>query len=254
MNSSVDGTGVVVTGGASGLGRATAVLLAEAGRPVAIWDLNEKGAREAVEQCRAFGVKAVAHKVDVGDLTSVGHAARQSRSQLGLIGGIACCAGITRLGPIGTIDFAEWDLTLRINLNGVAYALESVVPFLKETGRGASAVLVSSTEAFRGNPTLASYTASKHAVVGLARSASQTLGPAGIRVNALCPGAMDTPMLEQALRDSEADVRRQMMASIPLGYIASPTEVGRVIRFLLSSDSSYVTGIALTVDGGATAG
>jgi NAD(P)-dependent dehydrogenase (short-subunit alcohol dehydrogenase family) len=246
-------TGVIVTGGASGLGRATALLLAEAGRPVAVWDLNEQGAMMVAEACGEKGVKALGLGVDVGDRSAVAQAAAQSRQALGAIGGLACCAGIFRFGPVGQIDFAAWDLTLRVNLSGVAYTVEAALPSLREVGRGAAIVVVASTEALRGSPLLAAYTASKHGVLGLVRSAALSLGREGIRVNAICPGAMDTPMLAGALDQAGAEARRHMIASIPLGYISDPTEVGRVIRFFLSPEASYVTGVAVPVDGGLVA-
>jgi NAD(P)-dependent dehydrogenase (short-subunit alcohol dehydrogenase family) len=245
--------GVIVTGGASGLGRATALLLAEAGRPVAVWDLDEQRAKEVAEECSAKGVKALGLGADVGDRSAVVQAAAQSRQALGPVGGLACCAGICRLGSVGQIDFADWDLTLRVNLNGIAYAMEAALPLLREIGRGAAIVVVASTEALRGSPLLAAYTASKHGIIGLVRSAALSLGREGIRVNAICPGAMDTPMLAAALGQAGDEVRRQMIASIPLGYVSDPMEVGRVVRFFLSPAASYVTGAAVPVDGGMTA-
>jgi NAD(P)-dependent dehydrogenase (short-subunit alcohol dehydrogenase family) len=250
---SILATGVIVTGGASGLGCATALLLAEAGRPVAVWDLDEQGAKKVAEACCAKGVKALGLRVDVSDRSAVVGAAAQSRQALGAIGGLACCAGVFRLGPVGQIDFADWDLTLRVNLDGVAYTVEAALPSLREVGRGAAIVVVASTEALHGSPLMAAYTASKHGVLGLVRSAARILAPEGIRINAICPGAMDTPMLMGALGQVGDEGKRQMIASIPLGYVSDPAEVGRVIRFFLSPEASYVTGVAVPVDGGMTA-
>ncbi|WP_437931493.1 SDR family NAD(P)-dependent oxidoreductase [Sorangium sp. So ce291] len=247
---SILGTGVIVTGGASGLGRATALLLAGAGRPVAVWDIDEQGARQVAEACRARGVQALGVGVDVGDRSAVEQAAATSRQALGEIGGLVCCAGVFRLGPVGQIDFAEWDLILRVNLNGVAHTVESVLPSLREVGRGAAIVVVASTEALHGSPLHAAYTASKHGILGLVRSAALRLGREGIRINAICPGAMDTPMLADGLRQAGDEFRNQLIASIPLGYISDPAEVGRVICFFLSPEASYVTGAAVPVDGG----
>jgi NAD(P)-dependent dehydrogenase (short-subunit alcohol dehydrogenase family) len=246
-------SGVIVTGGASGLGCATALLLAEAGRPVAVWDINEQGAKKVAEACSEKGVKALGLGVDVGDRAAVVQAAAQSRQALGAVGGLVCCAGIFRFGSIGQLDFADWDLTLRVNLNGVAYTVEAALPWLREVGRGAAIVVVASTAALRGTPLSAAYTASKHGILGLVRSAALSLGREGIRINAICPGAMDTPMLASAFGQAADEVKQQMLASIPLGYISDPTEVGRVIRFFLSPEASYVTGAAVPVDGGMTA-
>jgi NAD(P)-dependent dehydrogenase (short-subunit alcohol dehydrogenase family) len=153
--------------------------------------------------------------------------------------------------PIGQLDFVQWQTTLDINLTGTATTLEAMLPFLREVGRGASFVAVASTEAFKGSSYLAAYTASKHGVLGLVRASSRALASEGIRVNAVCAGAMDTPMMTRALADAGGEpVRQQMIAGIPLGYISDPREVGYVIRFLLSPEASYVTGAAVPVDGG----
>jgi len=243
-------TGVIVTGGASGLGRATALLLAEAGRPVAVWDLNEQGAKEVAEACSAKGVKALGLRVDVSDRSAIAEAVAQSRKALGAIGGLAYCAGVFRLGSVGEIDFADWDRIVRVNLTGVAYTVEAALPSLREVGRGAAIVVAASTAALRGTPLSSAYTASKHAAVGFVRSAALSLAREGIRINAICPGPMDTPMLAGAFGAVSDEVRQQMMASVPLGYISDPTEVGRVVRFFLSPEASYVTGAAVPVDGG----
>ena len=244
-------TGVVVTGGSSGLGKATALLLAEGGRPVAIWGTNEDRVREVAELCREAGVKAVGLTVDVRDPKATHDAARASREAIGPIGGVVCSAARLAVTPIGQIDFAQWQTTLDINLTGTATTLEALLPALREVGRGASFVAVASTEAFRGSSYLAAYTASKHGVLGLVRASSRALAPEGIRVNAVCAGAMDTPMMTRALGDAGGEpVRQQMIAAIPLGYISDPREVGYVIRFLLSPEAAYVTGAAVPVDGG----
>ena len=246
-------SGVIVTGGASGLGKATALLLAEAGRPVAIWDLNAEGAKSVAARCSAADVASVGVGVDVGSREAVIEAAIASRKAIGPVGGLACCAAITRIGPVGHINFADWDLTMSTNLNGIAYAIEALLPALREVGAGAAIVVIASTEALRGNANIAAYTASKHGALGLVRSAARTLGPERIRVNAICPGAMKTPMLAGALKHTPAGTEEQMLASIPLGYASDPKEVGYVVRFLLSEEASYVTGVGIPVDGGMTA-
>ncbi|MFC9769568.1 SDR family NAD(P)-dependent oxidoreductase [Rhodococcus jostii] len=245
--------GAIVTGGGSGLGRATALVLAAEGRPVAVWDLDEAKAKAVADEAAAHGVTAIGLGVDVGDLDAVRGAATASRETIGRIGAVACCAAVLRQSPVGAINWPEWDLSIRVNLNGVAYTVESVLPYLREVGRGTSIVAVASTEALRGNPLIAAYTATKHGVLGLVRSGAQSLGPEGIRFNAVCPGAMDTPMLHVGLSTSGPEVRQAMEASIPLGYVSNPAEVAQVIRFLLSPDASYITGVPISTDGGMTA-
>lgn len=243
-------TGVIVTGGSSGLGQATALLLAQAGRPVAVWGTNRKRTDAVAEECRRAGVIACGITADLCDYEAVKAAVTASRDAIGPIGGVVCSAARLSIGPIGQIDFAEWELTLRTNLTSVAYVLEAALPLLRQVGAGASFVVVASTEGLRGSAFLASYSASKHGVLGIVSSASRALAPEGIRVNAVCAGAMNTPMMENALGESGDAVKQQMLANIPLGYISEPKEVAQVICFLLSPESSYVTGVALPVDGG----
>jgi NAD(P)-dependent dehydrogenase (short-subunit alcohol dehydrogenase family) len=244
-------SGVIVTGGSSGLGRATALLLAESGRPVAVWGNNRERTQEVAAECRSAGVEAIGIALDISDPSAVASAAHKSRSGIGPIGGVVCSAARLAVTPIGHLDFAEWHRTLDTNLTGTVTTLEATLPQLREMGRGASFVAIASTEAIRGSPYLSAYAASKHGVLGLVKSASRALAPEGIRVNAVCAGAMDTPMMAAALAQAGGEpVRQQMLANIPLGYIADPAEVAFVIRFLLSPEASYVTGAAVPVDGG----
>jgi NAD(P)-dependent dehydrogenase (short-subunit alcohol dehydrogenase family) len=243
-------TGVIVTGGSSGLGRATALLIARAGRPVAVWGRDARKAEAVADECRALGPSATSLAFDIGDRQAVAEAVSESGRLLGRIGGLAVCHGISPLGSVGRLDFDVWDRCIRTNMSGVAYVLEASLPLLRLAGRGASVVIALSTSALHGAPITAEYTASKHGALGLVRVASRTLGADGIRVNAVCPGAMDTPMLQEALAAAPEGTRSAMAAAIPLGYVSDPLEVARVIRFLLSPDASYVTGAAIPVDGG----
>jgi NAD(P)-dependent dehydrogenase (short-subunit alcohol dehydrogenase family) len=243
-------SGVIVTGASSGLGRATALLLAKAGRPIAVWGRNERRAEAVAAECRAHGVSATSLAFDIGDRQAVMHAVTESGRILGTIGGLAVCHGISPLGTVGHLDFGVLDRCIRINMSGVAYALEASLPLLRSAGRGASVVIALSTSALKGAPITAEYTASKHGALGLVRVASRTLGVDGIRVNAVCPGAMDTPMLAEALASAPEGTRSALESAIPLGYVSNPLEVARVICFLLSPDASYVTGAAIPVDGG----
>jgi NAD(P)-dependent dehydrogenase (short-subunit alcohol dehydrogenase family) len=247
---SIARSGVIVTGGSSGLGRATALLMARAGRPVAVWGRDGRRAEAVADECRALGASATSLAFDIGDRQAVADAVSESGRALGRIGGLAVCHGISPLGTVGSLDFEVWDRCIRTNMSGVAYVLEASLPLLRAAGRGASVVIALSTSALQGAPITAEYTASKHGALGLVRVASRTLGADGIRVNAVCPGAMDTPMLQEALAAAPEGTRDAMAAAIPLGYVSDPLEVARVIGFLLSPDASYVTGAAIPVDGG----
>lgn len=243
---------VLVTGGGSGIGRATALALAEAGRPVAIWDLDEKGAkataREAKKQWR---VPTTSLGIDVTESTKIPAALAAAIHDVGPIGGLVHAAGISGATQITAIDDAAWDNVLQVNLRAAAILTKELTDSLKLAGPGSAIVYLSSIEAFFGHDFLPAYAASKAGLLGLTRSACHTLGPAGIRVNSVCPGAVETPML-QPLLDIEG-VRADLEARTPMLRLAQPEDIARTIRFLLSDEASFVTGTQLVVDGGLTA-
>jgi NAD(P)-dependent dehydrogenase (short-subunit alcohol dehydrogenase family) len=170
---------------------------------------------------------------------------------VGPIGGLVHAAGVGGAGPIDTIDDASWDAVLDVNVRAQALIVQALLPALREANPGSAIVGISSVEAFTGNEMLTAYCASKAALLGLTRALAHRLGRDAIRVNAVCPGAVDTPMLGRFLAIEGA--RRRLEQRVPLGRIADPDELARVVRFLLSDDASYIHGAAVTVDGGLTA-
>lgn len=244
-------TSVVVTGGASGIGRACVLALAEAGRPVAAWDLDEDGARETALLARAHGVAAVGQRLDVTDSASFGPAVEEAREALGPIGGLVHAAGVAGPVPVPFLDEDAWDAVVDVNLRAEALLVKALLPALRETGAGAAIVGISSIEGLIGNGLIPAYCASKSGLLGLTRSMAHALGPEGIRVNAVCPGAVDTPMLAPLLALPEAVARLQ--ERIALKRVAQPEDIAKVVRFLLSDDAGYITGTYVVVDGGMTA-
>ncbi len=245
-------TAVVVTGAASGIGLATCLALAEAGRPVAAWDLDAAGARRIARRCAEdHGVGAVGLGVDVTDTAALPAAVERSLSALGPLGGLVHSAGVGGPAPVTAVDDQLWDAVLDVNLRAAAMATRALHRSLCEAGPGSAIVYVSSIEGLVGNSWLAAYCASKAGLLGLTRSAAHTLGPDGIRVNAVCPGAVDTPLLAPLLEIPGARASREERT--PLGRLAQPDDIARVVRFLLSAEAAYVTGASVVVDGGLTA-
>jgi NAD(P)-dependent dehydrogenase (short-subunit alcohol dehydrogenase family) len=242
-------SGVVVTGGASGIGRATCLALAEVGRPVAAWDRDAAGARETALRCaEEHGVASLDLEVDVADTASLAAAAAQSEEALGTIGGLVHAAGIGGPATVTDIDDARWDEVLDINLRAAAMLTNATYPALARANPGSAIVFISSIEAFMGNTYLAAYCSSKAGLLGLTNASAHTLGPDGIRVNAVCPGAVDTPLLAPLL--SMPNMREGLERRTPLGRLAEPEDIARVVRFLLSDEAAYISGTSVTVDGG----
>ena len=245
-------TAVIVTGGGSGMGRACALACAEAGRAVAAWDLNGPGADATAHEARErFGVAAVSRELDVTDTASFASAIADARDALGPIGGLVHAAGVGGAVPVPFIDEAAWDAVLDVNLRAEALLVKELLPSLREVGAGAAIVGIASVEALSGNGMLPAYCSSKAGLLGLTRSMAHAFAAEGIRVNAVCPGAVDTPMLAPLLNMPGA--RERLEGRIPMQRIAEPMEIAKVVRFLLSDEASYVTGTYITVDGGMTA-
>ena len=244
-------TGVVVTGGGSGIGRATCLAVAEVGRPVAAWDVNVDGAEETAALCRKeHGVEAVAFEVDVREQAGIETATEQTAAALPSIGGLVHAAGVAGPMPIDFTDEESWDAVLDVNLRGQAFAIRALLPALKAANPGSAVVGIASVEAIVGNGMVPAYCSSKAGVLGLTHSMAQRLAVDGIRINAVCPGAVDTPMLAPILAMPEA--RAQLESRVPLHRVADPMEIARVVRFLLSDDASYVHGASIVVDAGLT--
>jgi NAD(P)-dependent dehydrogenase (short-subunit alcohol dehydrogenase family) len=244
-------SGVLVTGGGSGIGRQSALALAEVGRPVGIWDIDAAGAEETATLCHdRYGVIADFTVIDVADSSAIAAEVPATAAALGSLGGLVHAAGVSGAMEVDHLDDATWDRTLEINLRAAAMLAKALVGPFRTAGPGSAIVLISSIEGLFGSSLLTAYCASKGGVLGVMRSLSARLAPEGFRVNAVCPGAVITPMLSPAF--DIPGFRERIEDRTPQGRLAGPEEIARPIRFLLSDEASFVTGTHLTVDGGLT--
>ncbi len=241
-------SGVVITGGASGIGLATAHAVAAVGRPVAVWDLHEDRARDAAAGVAAdHGITTVGMAVDVRDTASLEDAAAAAVAAIGTVGGVVHAAGVPDAIDLPDLTDKTWDPLIEVNLRAYAMVVQAFLPQLRANAPDAAVVGIASIHGIVANAANPAYAASKAGVLGLTRSMAVRFATEGIRVNAICPGFIDTPMLP----DIEG-LRSRFAASAPMARLGRPDEIGTAARFLLSTDASYITGAQLVVDGGTT--
>jgi NAD(P)-dependent dehydrogenase (short-subunit alcohol dehydrogenase family) len=217
---------------------------------VAIWDVNRDGAEETATLCAEAGVIADWTVIDVADSAAVGRAVPEAVRALGAVGGFVHAAGVSGPMSVDFIDDDLWDSVLNVNVRAaVMIARELIGPFAA-AGPGSAMVLISSIEGLFGSSMLTAYCASKGSVLGVMRSIAHRMASDGVRVNALCPGAVATPMLLPAFE--LPGYRQAIEERTPLGRVSMPEEIARPIRFLLSDEASFITGTHLVVDGGMT--
>jgi NAD(P)-dependent dehydrogenase (short-subunit alcohol dehydrogenase family) len=240
----------LITGGASGIGRATAELFAREGAAVVVGDYNNEAGCETVRAIKAAGVEGMFVQVDVADSAQVGRmvdAALQAYSRIDvLFNG----AGVLYYGTVMETDERSWNRVLSINLTGTYLCCRAVLPHMIRQGSGSIINVASTTGAHDACANAAAYVTSKGGVTLLTRAMAIDHAKQGVRINALCPGATDTPMLRNALSPEQVDA---LAKSHPIGRLGRPEELAKAALFLASDDASFVTGSAMYVDGGQTA-
>lgn len=240
-------TAVVITGGASGIGLASAEALAAVGRPVAIWDLNQARCEAvATDIANRYGIATLGLAVDVRDPAAIQAATGRTREALPAIGGLVHAAGVVANESVEQLTAESWDAVLDVNLRAMVLLVQALLPDLK-ANPGSAVIGIASINATLGNGMIPAYTASKGGLLSLVRSLADDLGPHGIRVNSVSPGQIMTPMLKPTV---EATEKGFFERRILLGRLGEPKEIGNAVRFLLSNDASYITAAELVVDGG----
>ncbi|BBF71934.1 SDR family NAD(P)-dependent oxidoreductase [Sphingomonas bisphenolicum] len=238
---------VIVTGGASGIGLASAKALAAVGRPVALWDIDGDGAAAAAGSiAQTHGIAAIGIGIDLRDLDGIAPALAATRQAMGAPGGVVHAAGIVDTDSIDGMTAQSWDSGIAIHLRALAFVTQAIRVDLASQP-GSAIVAIASINATLGNGINPIYSAAKGGILSLVRSLADRLAMDGIRINAVSPGQILTPMMRpavDALPDGYFERR------ILLGRIGEPEEVARVVRFLLSDEASYVTASEIVVDGG----
>ena len=250
---SLDGRVALVTGGSSGIGRATALAFAKAGARVAIGDVDVPGGEETVRLVGEAGGEAMFIRTDVSKGTEVEALVNGTVERFDRLDCAFNNAGVDNLHyQVGELPEEEWDRVIGINLKGTMFCLRHEIPRMLSLGGGAI-VNASSVVGLIGSPESAAYISSKHGVTGLTKSAALDYARRGIRVNAVCPGVIRTPIVEAYLKErphAEAQLARQQ----PMGRMGHPDEVAGAVVWLCSDEASFITGQTLAIDGGWTAG
>lgn len=245
---------VLITGGASGIGLATAQLLHNHGARVAITDVQAPIGSEALASLGAQSQRSIFIQADLAVPTEADRVVAETVAEFGQLNAVVNSAGIQRYGNAEQTSLELWQEVMAVNLTGAFLVSRAAIPFLRQSG-GGSIVHVGSVQSHVSQRGATAYVTSKHALLGLTRSMAVDYAAEQIRVNCVCPGTVDTPMFRwtMSLDPNPNSVLQACEAMHPLARIAQPSEVAEVIAFLLTRAASFVTGTAIDVDGGVLA-
>jgi NAD(P)-dependent dehydrogenase (short-subunit alcohol dehydrogenase family) len=246
---------VIITGAGRGIGKCAALLFASEGARLALVDIDAENGESTANEVRSAGGEAIFIKTDLTDAEDVAHMVAAVLEKYGQIDVLYNNAGINHFGKLADTDEAAWDKVMAVNVKSVYLTCKHVIPVMAAQKKG-SIVNTGSSASLVGLENLAVYTASKGAVLQLTRNMALDYAKDGIRVNALCPGVTTTEMTQQVIDDDPDPkaARERFDRVIPRGSMADPIEIANTALFLASDEASYVTGAAIPVDGGYTAG
>lgn len=247
----------IVTGAGTGIGRAVAIALAREGATVVVADINEDFAAKTATELRDTGYKSLSSKMDVRSKKEIEEVVRQTLNEFGSINILVNNAGVSTMARAIDLTEEEWDYNFDVNTKGVFLCCQAVAKQMIRQGKGGKIVNIASVAGKRGSPLLAHYAASKFAVIGWTQSLAMELGPYQINVNAVCPGIVNTSMIAREaewkaklLGVSKEEIMKENLKAIRLGRLETPEDVAKVVVFLASEGSDYITGQSINVCGG----
>jgi 2-hydroxycyclohexanecarboxyl-CoA dehydrogenase len=246
---SLAGKNAIVTGAASGLGLATCKRLARDGAAVAVWDIDEPGARRAASDIVAAGGRAIASRVDVSSRAQIDAGMQRARAELGPVTILVNNAGMTGFVPFLEITEEAWDRMMMVNLKSMFMAAQAVLPDMLAAGWG-RIINISSSSAQTGATRMAHYASSKGGVIAFTKSLAMEFAAQGITVNNVPPGFVDTPMLRASDALVSAGSIEKTAAASPMKRPGRPEDIAAACAFLASEDAGYITGHTLSVNGG----
>jgi len=251
MKTVLDGRVAVITGAGSGIGAASARRFAEAGARVVVSDINDADGARVVDTIRALGLEVAYQHADVRRADDVERLMAAAVNRFGALHVVFNNAGVGTYGVVPELSPELWDEIIAVNLTGVFLGCRAAIPHLRRAGGGVI-INTASISGFFGDYGLAAYNAAKGGVLNLTRAVAIDHARENIRANAICPGAIDTPLLRQVL-DAFAGMEKSYLEAIPQGRLGQPEDVADLAVFLASDAARYITGAALVVDGGLTA-
>jgi len=248
----IDKKVAVITGAASGVGRATAIRFVKEGAAVVLVDVNQRGGKEAASECRQSGGRAIFRKADVSIEEQVKAAIDSAVEEFGRLDIMFNNAGISgAVGPIDKISVEDWDRTLAVLLRSVFLGMKHSIPALRKTGGGAI-ISTSSLGGIKGVADLHAYSAAKAGVINLSQSVATLVGEDHIRVNCICPGALNTEMAHKTMTGGEVAAAKLHIGFQPIQRPGTAEDIASMALFLASDDAEWITGAAMIVDGGSS--